>query len=162
MFQQRSDKNCRTYPETKVKTEKLLNKHNNYQNVVYCNLKTICAVPPNGLTNGFNAIRWNCRRSIRKQNSNPKHHKTRIPPKAMWHQANFTSWWTVKCRSRSNMDTAIWVVIPKCKLIPYHHCSLYCIITVAIIILGKWALGLRRSYPETDVWWAWQVSCGRV
>ena len=36
----------RGYPETKSESEKSLKKHNNYQNLVYCNRETICAVPP--------------------------------------------------------------------------------------------------------------------
>ena len=39
-----------SYPEMKVESEKLLKKCNNCQNLVYCNLETICAVPLNGLT----------------------------------------------------------------------------------------------------------------
>ena len=44
--------------------------------------------------------------------------------------ANIQSQWTMKCRSRSNMDTVVWGVIPKCKHIPS-------IINVAFIVLGK-------------------------
>ena len=37
--------------------------------------------------------------------------------KAMWHHANLQSQWAVKYRSRSNTDTAVFV-ISKCKLVP--------------------------------------------
>ena len=74
--------------------------------------------------------------------------------------ANLQSQWTVKYKSRSNIDTAVWVVIPKCKIIPS-------IITVAFIVLGKWPwisgskLGLTQTLTD---WWTnerktWSLYC---
>ena len=59
--------------------------------------------------------------------------------KATWCHANLQSQWAVKYRSRSNTDTAVFV-IPKCKLIPST-----CMITVAFIALWKctWTLGSK-------------------
>ena len=59
----------------------------------------------------------------------------RIPPKAMSHPS-LQSWWTVKYRSRSNMDTAVWVAILKYmyKLIPS-------IITIAFY--SSWEMNLN-------------------
>ena len=62
---------------------------------------------------------------------------------------NLQSRWTMKYMSRSNMDTAVWIVIPKCKLIPSS-------ITVAFIVLGKWTwkLGSKLGLMQmlTDEW----------
>ena len=55
--------------------------------------------------------------------------------------------WTVKYRSKSTMDTAVWDAIPKWKLIPS-------IITVAFMVLGKWPgtskYGLMQMFTN---WW---------
>ena len=74
--------------------------------------------------------------------------KQEIPLKAMlrlWGSevdTNLQSWWTMKYRSRSNMNTA---VIPKCKLIPS-------IITVAFIVFGKWTWTLRSKLGWLKCW----------
>ena len=50
---------------------------------------------------------------------------------------NLQSRWTVKHRSRWNMDTAVWVVIPKCKFIPS-------VLTVAFWpIYSSWKMSLN-------------------
>ena len=63
---------------------------------------------------------------------------------------------------KSNLDTAVWVVIPKCKLIPS-------ITTVAFIVLGKqtWTSGLKlgltqmltdwQTYGQMDEWMENQI-----
>ena len=69
----------------------------------------------------------------------------------MLRHANFQSRWTMKYRSRSNMDTAVWVVIPKSKLIPT-------IITVAFTVLGKWTWTLRSKLGLTQILTHWLMN----
>ena len=69
----------------------------------------------------------------------------------MSRHANLRSWWTVKYRLRSNIHTAVSVVIPKYKLIPS-------IITVAYVVPGKWTWTSGSKLRLMQVLMDWQMT----
>ena len=74
---------------------------------------------------------------------------TRISLKTM-PATNLQSWWTMKYRSKSNMDTAVWVVISNCMLIQS-------MITVAFIVLEKWTWTLGSKLGLTKMLTDWRT-----
>ena len=100
--------NSWSYEETKVKSEKSLRKHNNCQNLVYCNQETTSAVPSYGLT-VHQVSTWsdeNCRRSYTDEWTDrrtdiggyiiiPRHYLvTGYKNCSRWHQSKNMTWFS--------------------------------------------------------------------